>query len=174
MMNTTITKCTNADIDTIQALSCKAFRDAFGHLNSKENLNAFLETAYNTTKLLMELENSNSSFFIIYDNDVPAGYLKVNDHGAQTDIQDPLALEVERIYLVNEFIGKGYGRLLMEKAMELARHLEKSYLWLGVWEENEKAINFYQKFDFYPFSKHSFFIGEEEQFDLLLRKDLTC
>lgn len=60
---------------------------------------------------------------------------------------------------------------------EIATHYtfqqeKKTYVWLGVSEKNDKAILFYKKNGFYEFGTHSFFIGEEEQTDFVMRKNL--
>ncbi len=46
----------------------------------------------------------------------------------------------------------------------------KKSIWLGVWEENPKAIRFYEKNGFVPFSRHIFKMGDEEQTDIMMRK----
>ena len=61
----------------------------------------------------------------------------------------------------------------MDKALTLAREQGKSYVWLGVWEKNEKAIRFYNKNGFYKISTHTFVIGDDAQTDYIMRLDLT-
>ena len=61
----------------------------------------------------------------------------------------------------------------MEQAIAIAISRQKSYLWLGVWEHNTKALAFYQRFGFYRIGSHSFFVGQDEQTDFLLRKDIA-
>jgi ribosomal protein S18 acetylase RimI-like enzyme len=135
-------------------------------------MKAYLEQAYNINKLREELSNSNSTFYFLYTNEKLSGYLKLNEYKAQTDIYDPQCLEIERIYVTKEFQGKGLGSFLIKKAIDIANIRKKSYVWLGVWERNHKAILFYKKKGFYVIGKHSFFMGEEEQTDFIMRKDL--
>jgi len=172
-MNLTYRKCTIDDLEILRELSCQTFRDTYGHLNSEANMKAYLEFAYDTSKLLKELSNSSTCFYFVYDSNKLAGFLKLNEHDAQTDIHDPLSLEIERIYLAREFQGKGLGKALINKVVELATSSGKTYLWLGVWEKNDKAISFYKKNGFYKFGKHSFIIGDDEQADIIMRKDLV-
>jgi len=63
------------------------------------------------------------------------------------------------------------GSILLYKAIDMASIRKKSYIWLGVWEKNDKAILFYKKNGFYVIGQHSFFM-EEEQTDFIMRKDL--
>ena len=101
------------------------------------------------------------------------GYLKLNEAPAQTDVQDIQSLEIERIYVTKEFQGKRLGGYLMEQAVKVAVQRKKAYVWLGVWEMNERAIHFYKKNGFYRIGTHTFVMGEDEQTDYIMRKDLS-
>lgn len=171
-MNKAFHKCTQEDVYILQDISCKTFRETFADTNSPAELQKFLDKAYNEEKLRMELLNSNSQFYFLYTDGVLAGYLKLNEAPAQTEINDKSSLEIQRLYLLREFQGKGLGRELMDKALEIARAGEKEYVWLGVWEHNEKALAFYKKYGFYKIGSHSFFVGSDEQTDDIMRKDL--
>ncbi|EKB05870.1 Protease synthase and sporulation negative regulatory protein PAI 1 [Myroides odoratus] len=73
------------------------------------------------------------------------GYLKLNYGVSQTEIKDSNNIEIERIYVLQEYHGQKVGQILYEKALQVAYIKKVNYLWLGVWEENPKAIRFYQK-----------------------------
>ena len=75
---------------------------------------------------------------------------------SQTEKQSTNSLEIERIYVIKEFHGKNIGQLLCDKAIEVATQKGAEYVWLGVWEENPRAINFYKKNGFVEFDKHIF------------------
>ena len=171
-MNKSFHKCTHEDVYTLQEISCKTFRETFADTNSPEELQEFLDKAYDVEKLKEELVNGNSQFYFLYFNGALAGYLKLNEAPSQTEINDKNSLEIQRLYLLREFQGKGLGKELMDKAIELAKAGEKKYVWLGVWEHNEKALAFYKKYGFYKIGSHSFFVGSDEQTDDIMRKDL--
>jgi len=61
------------------------------------------------------------------------------------------------------------GQVLYEKAIQLAKERKAPYVWLGVWEENPRAIQFYKKNGFVEFDKHLFVLGEDEQTDLMMK-----
>jgi ribosomal protein S18 acetylase RimI-like enzyme len=56
--------------------------------------------------------------------------------------------------------------------MQIAKEVKAEYIWLGVWEENNKAIHFYTKNGFIPFDKHIFKLGDEEQTDIMMKLEL--
>ena len=115
---------------------------------------------------------SNAAFYFLYWDGKLAGYLKLNEASAQTDLHDEQSLEIERIYVSKEFQGEGLGRYLMDQAISIAIQRKKKYVWLGVWEKNEKALRFYRRNGFYQIGTHSFVMCDDEQTDYIMRKDL--
>jgi diamine N-acetyltransferase len=166
-----IRNCDVDDLIALQEISYRTYNDTFEHLNTSSNMKAYFEKAFNYNQLRDELLNRNSNFYFLFTEGELAGYLKINEYQVQTDIYDPKSLELERIYVKKAFQGNGLGRTLMDKAIEVAIDREKSYIWLGVWEKNVKAIQFYQDNGFYKIGKHSFFMGEEKQTDYIMKKD---
>lgn len=160
------------DLEILQNIGIQTFTETFAEDNTEEAMKKYLEESFNTEKIKSELNNPNSFFFIAWEEDNPVGYLKVNSGKAQTELQDDTSLEIERIYVKKSHHGKKVGQLLYNQALETARQLHKSYLWLGVWEENLRALNFYRKNGFVEFDKHIFKLGEEEQTDLMMKKIL--
>ncbi len=171
-MEKCLKKCTMDDFDVLRELSIRTYYETFAHLNTTEDMQVYLDEAFEINKLCGELNNSDSDFFLLYFNNTIAGYLKLNEAPSQTDVNDSDALEIERIYVAREFQDEGLGRYLMEQAINIATEHKKKYVWLGVWEKNEKAIHFYEKNGFYEIGTHSFVMGEDVQTDYIMRKDL--
>ena len=171
-MTPKIIKCTIEDLHKLQEISRETFYETFKDDNSAENMDAFLETAYHLPKLEKELANPSSQFFFVTVQEEVAGYLKVNMEDAQTEAMGNDALEVERIYIKPNYQKLGLGKLLLNHAIQLALQHNKSKIWLGVWEHNENALAFYKKLGFVQTSAHSFFMGDDEQIDLIMVKTL--
>lgn len=167
-----IRKCTPDDAVEVQQIGWKAYQETFAAMNSKETMAAYRNEAFEIDKIKNELLNPASYFYFVEVEGQLAGYLKVNAASAQTELQDPLSLEVERIYVLQAFQKMGLGRRLMEHAIEVALEKGKKYLWLGVWEKNCKAIQFYEKLGFTQIGIHDFVMGDEIQKDYMMRKDL--
>ncbi|MGG0184957.1 GNAT family N-acetyltransferase [Bacillus rhizoplanae] len=171
-MTINIKKCTLEDSRKLQEISYETFNEAFKHQNSSENMNAYLERAFNLKQLEKELSNISSQFFFVYFNNEVAGYLKVNTNDAQSEEMGDESLEIERIYIKNKFQKHGLGKYLLNKAMEIAMERNKKKIWLGVWGKNENAIAFYKKMGFVQTGAHSFYMGDEEQMDFIMTKTL--
>lgn len=171
-MTTMIKKCTQEELPKLQNISITTFTETFQEQNSPEHLQAYLEKAYNFKQLEQEVANPSSQFFFVSVNEEVAGYLKVNTDDAQTESMGSDFLEVERIYIKKAFQKHGLGKLLMDKAVEIAIEQQKKNIWLGVWENNENALAFYQKKGFIQTGSHSFFMGDDEQVDLIMVRTL--
>lgn len=171
-MTINIKKCTLEDSRKLQEISYETFNETFKHQNSPENMNAYLERAFNLKQLEKELSIVSSQFLFVYFNNEVAGYLKVNTNDAQSEEMGDESLEIERIYIMNKFQKHGLGKYLINKATEIAMERKKKKIWLGVWEKNETAIAFYKKMGFVQTGAHSFYMGDEEQMDFIMTKTL--
>jgi diamine N-acetyltransferase len=164
--------CILDDLYQLQELSIETFNDTFKDQNSLENMNAYLEKAYNLEQLKKELSHTSSQFFFVYFNEKIAGYLKVNTLDAQSEEMGDDAFEIERIYIKKPFQKHGLGKYLLNRAIEMAAEQGKRKIWLGVWEKNENAIAFYRKMGFVQTGAHSFYMGDEEQTDFIMVKTI--
>lgn len=166
-------KATINDIDQLQRIGKLTFVETFSMINSEENMKEYLDKWFSIEKLKTELTDQNSEFYFAFLNGNVIGYLKVNFGQSQTEKKNENALEIERIYVLKEFHGKKVGQLLYDKAIEVSKKKKVDYVWLGVWEDNARAIRFYEKNGFVEFDKHIFKLGEDEQTDLLMKLELN-
>ncbi|MBJ7695124.1 GNAT family N-acetyltransferase [Weissella confusa] len=172
-MTTTLKRLTVADVNELREISIETFTDTFGAQNTPENLRDYLADAYQESVLAKELENAGSLFYFVMVDDEIAGYLKLNVGDAQSEEMGEAALEVERIYVRKSFQRRGLGRVFIGEAEKVAHELHKDRIWLGVWEYNPNAIDFYEKMGFSKTGEsHDFYMGTDRQTDILMDKDL--
>ena len=153
-------------------IAVATFDETFASTNSKENMEDYFSRCFNEEVFRSELKNPDSWFWFIDYHGKLAGYLKYNIGSAQTELHEENGFELERIYVLKEFYGKGVGATLMDFARENAKKLGKEYLWLGVHEENFRALKFYEKYNMLQFSDHVFMMGKQPQRDILLKMSL--
>lgn len=170
-MGVRIRRCELTDLDALRNIAFQTFDDTFRRLNDTASFNEYLGASFSRAKLETELKNPNSTFFFLYSDDVLAGYMKINLRDAQTDLGDPEALEIGRIYVTRDFQGLGLGKALIDKAMEAARLAKKKTVWLGVWKKNGNAIAFYKKMGFAKSGTHDFYMGRKRQTDFIMRRN---
>lgn len=161
------------DIDQLQKIGRQTFYETFSEDNTEENMTKYLDERFSFEKLTTELNDKNAEFYFATLDKKVIGYLKLNFGQSQTEIKDDKALEIERIYVLKEFHGKSVGQLLYDKALQIAQQKETDFVWLGVWEENPRAINFYKKNGFVKFDKHIFKLGNDEQTDIMMKLKLN-
>jgi ribosomal protein S18 acetylase RimI-like enzyme len=158
-----------SDLAQLQKIGKTTFAETFTEHNTKEDLDKYLEESFSNEKLSLELNNPHSSFYFAEIENNVVGYLKINFGASQTELKDNEALEIERIYVLQAFHGKKLGQALYEKAIAIAKEMKVKYVWLGVWEQNHRALQFYKKNGFVPFDTHIFKLGNDEQTDIMMK-----
>ena len=164
-----IRKATVADLEMLQKLSIQTFTETFDVTNTPENIANYIDKSFNTEQLITELNTIESQFYLALSDTVPVGYLKINFGEAQTEIMEGNSLEIHRIYVLQTFHGKNVGQLLLDKAKNIGQTNGVTLIWLGVWEENHRALRFYTKNGFVVFDQHDFIMGTDKQTDLLMQ-----
>ena len=172
MNNLIIKEASLDDLEDLKNICKRTFYQTFSDQNTKKDMESYLKNNFSHQKLESEIKNSHSKYYLVQAEGKTAAYMKVNFDQAQTESGYKNTLEVQRIYVLQEYQGQHIGQLLMDIAQETAETNKLDYLWLGVWEENEKAIGFYKKHGFEKFDSHVFKLGEDEQTDILMRLPL--
>ena len=172
----TLAKATPAVAAQLAELSRQTFHDTFAADNRPEDMAAYEAKAFGPDIQLAELQDRENTFLLAYLNAELVGYAKLRDNSGLglAEGQDPAGrLEVERLYVRQDWLGTGLGAALMRGALALAEQLACSAVVLGVWEKNERALVFYQRFGFRQIGQHPFRLGQDVQTDLILRKGLA-
>jgi ribosomal protein S18 acetylase RimI-like enzyme len=165
----TLRKCSLAMLQELREISKITFADTYADQNEPKVFKEYLGQAFSESKLKLELANPQSEFYFYYYESKLAGYVKVNFSAAQTDVNDNKSLKIERIYVLKHMQGKGVGLTLLNHSIKIAQENSLTYIWLGVWKKNPKAISFYDHQGFHQFDTHSFYIGDDLQDDALMK-----
>lgn len=157
------------EIPALVEMAQTAFVQAFTEGNKPENVSFYMNDAFTEKQFKKEFESEGSQFFVAIFEGKVIGYTKVNEVPSQTDIHDSESLEVARLYVLEDYLGIGLGKTLLNLAISQAKEKGKKYLWLGVWEKNVRAIRFYEKNGLKIFGSHPFPFGDEIQTDYLMK-----
>lgn len=157
----------------LAALKAATFVETFAEDNDPAHVEAHLAREFTPAVVERSLEDDRSTTWWLLDDGAPVGFLKVNRGGAQTEPDLDEGLEVEQIYVLASQHGRGLGGRLLERAISTARAEGFPFVWLGVWERNLRAIAVYEHLGFVAFGDHTFFFGNEEQRDVLMRFDIA-
>ncbi|MBN8675177.1 MAG: GNAT family N-acetyltransferase [Chitinophagales bacterium] len=172
MPNIEIRFATGDDAGLIADLSRQTFYETFAADNTKEDMDKFMNEQFTKEALMEEVRAPGNIFLLAFDAGIPVGYVRMRENNIPPELDDKNALEIARIYATTNSTGKGVGRALMEKCIAVALELNKTTIWLGVWEKNERAIGFYTKWGFEKFADHDFVLGNDRQNDWLMKKKL--
>jgi len=161
-----------ADLLALQEISRQTFFDTFADINTPADMQQYLEENLSMEQLNKEWSNASTTFYFVKQKDEVLAYLKINEADAQTEQRKEASLEIERIYVRKTDQRKGIGQFLLDFSIQVTKDKKFKVIWLGVWEHNQRAIQFYEKNGFNFFGKHSFFLGQDEQTDLLMELHL--
>ena len=87
-MITLFRQCTIDDLDILPSFSRQRYFETFADMNTPDNMTAYLDEAFALEKIRAEQSDANAAFYFLYWDGKLAGYLKLNEASAQTDLHD--------------------------------------------------------------------------------------
>jgi diamine N-acetyltransferase len=164
---------TTEDAKMLSELAAKTFYDTFAKDNTPQNIASYIKESFSSEIQLNELSDPDIIFLIAELDDIPIGYAKLRMNSKDEAVKGTNPMELERIYAVQEYLGKGVGKELMKASIHEAKERGCDSIWLGVWEKNQKAIDFYKKWGFKEVGTHIFKLGDDPQNDYVLELELA-
>ena len=161
------------ELGLLRKVAIETFIEAFAEFNTAENMEAFLKEAYHPDTLEKEWREEGSMSYLVWEESDPIGFARLRINGEVENQLGKNTIELQRLYVHPVHQGKKIGSLLMKQVFDYARKHAYEWIWLGVWERNFKAQEFYAKWGFEKFSEHIFQMGDDPQVDWLLRKKMS-
>lgn len=159
------------ELGLVRKIGIEASTAAFAAYNTAENMNAFLR-AYDLPQLEKEWKETGSVHYLAWDGPAPAGFARLRLNNEVENYLGKNTIELQRLYVHPDYQRKSIGSLLMKQGLDYAAKQNYEWIWLGVWERNFKAQEFYAKWGFEKFGEHIFQMGDDPQIDWLLSKSL--
>jgi GNAT superfamily N-acetyltransferase len=160
------------DAALLADLGAHTFSETFSADNSPEDMAAYLAASFGLARQTAELTDPASTFFIAEVGGRAAGYAKLHAGEPAEGVEGPEPVELVRLYVSREWLGRGVGEALMRACVDEARRAGHETIWLGVWERNARAQAFYRKWDFRAVGEHVFHLGSDPQRDILMERAL--
>ena len=167
-----IRRGTVVDAALLSELGARTFAETFAADNTPEDLAAYTSASFNVAQQTAELEDPASIFLIAEINGTAAGYARLRASEPEKCIEGANPIELVRLYVSRDWLGKGIGGELMRACLDAARQAGHETIWLGVWEGNPRAQAFYRKWNFRAVGEHIFPLGLDLQRDLLMERAL--
>jgi GNAT superfamily N-acetyltransferase len=168
----TIRRGTLHDAGLLSELGALTFSETFAADNTPEDLAAYIATSFNLAQQTAELQDPASTFLIAEVDGRAAGYAMLHEGQPEKGVEGANAIELVRLYVSREWLGRGIGEQLMRACVDEARQTGHETLWLGVWERNGRAQAFYRKWNFRAVGEHMFQLGSDMQRDILMERPL--
>ena len=160
------------DAALLSELGARTFSETFAADNTPEDLAAYIAESFSVAQQTAELEDPGSVFLIAEVEGRAAGYAKLHDGKPEKGVEGANPIELVRLYVSREWLGRGIGEQLMRACIDEARQAGHETIWLGVWERNARAQAFYRKWNFQTVGEHVFRLGSDLQTDLLMQRTL--
>jgi GNAT superfamily N-acetyltransferase len=171
-MEIMIRRAVPADAEMLAQLAARTFYDAFESSNTPENMQAYMSAAFDLPGVERELADPSSKFLIAEVGGEPAGYAKLYEGEVPECVTGPDPIEIVRLYVEQRWWGSGVGRALMETCLDEARESGYRTIYLGVWEQNHRALAFYRKWRFEIVGSHILMVGDDPQNDWWMERRL--
>lgn len=157
---TSIIKANEKDIKLLADIGRVSFIESHGNSASKADINKYVNEKYNYEVFKEEISDPENIYHIIYHNEHTAGFSNINFNAKHSNIQMKNVTKLDRIYLLKEFYGLKLGYELFTFNVELSKKNGQAGMWLFVWKENHRAVNFYKKTGFKIIGSHDFKLSE--------------
>ncbi|MDQ3321477.1 MAG: GNAT family N-acetyltransferase [Acidobacteriota bacterium] len=160
------------DAEMLARVGWQSFEEAFGEhpKNHPDDMKLYRAEYFSRERVESDLREKDTVYLIAELENEIAGYAKIKFDSRENCIADGKTLELCRLYALDRFISKGVGKALMLEYLDTARRGDCEVCWLGVWEFNYRAQEFYRKFGFEKCGEHVFQLGSDPQIDWVMQK----
>ncbi len=163
-----ITRGNIGDAAELSVFAAQTFRDTFSADNNPQDLQAHLEKNYGPVQQRAELENPDIATILVRSDGELVAYAQVRKSTPPACVDASSSVELHRFYVARKAHGTGLASLLMDEVHRAARGFAGGHIWLGVWENNPRAIAFYTKAGFVDTGSHVFMVGPDKQIDRVM------
>jgi len=167
----TLKIATVADAEWLVDMARKVFFDTFETYYEPDVFHSYTDEAFTVAQFQKELVDPSATFVVAWEADTPTGYLKLKRNYLPEVLKGYQALEISRLYVDQQWHGRGIAQMLMNEALETAKRENYPHIWLGVWPPNARAIRFYEKYGFEIVGKHPFQMGDLLEEDLVMVRE---
>ena len=168
----TIRYASATDASGLSRLGAETFRATYAENNPPHVVDAYVAEHYSTAVQLAELQDDRLIFLVAEIDTQLAGFALLRTDQTHPDVEAARPIRLARIYVdapyLGSGLGSGLGSALMERCIAEGATRGHDVLWLGVWEENRKAIAFYERWGFGRVGLEIFDVGGDKQRDAIL------
>ena len=156
------------DASELSLLGAHTFRATYAEANRPDLVDGYIADHYSPTMQLAELQDSRLIYLVAEIDTRLVGFALLRTDQTHPGVKGTHPIRLARIYVDTPYVGYGLGSSLMEHCINDCRSSGHDVQWLGVWEENRKAIAFYERWGFRRVGFEFFDVGGDKQRDAIL------
>ena len=160
------------DAAELAAFAGRTFEEAFAANNNPDHLQAHLVATYGPTQQAAELADPSVVTILARLGQELVAYAQVRQSSPPPCVDHAAPVELHRFYLDSRVHGTGLASRLMRAVHRASEELQGKHIWLGVWEQNPRAIAFYKRELFVDVGTTYFMVGPDKQTDRVLVAEL--
>ena len=171
--STIIRRASPDDAALLASMGQRTFVDSFGPFNPPADIDAYVATHFSAAQAAAELRDPAVTILLLFEDESAIGYAKLLAGETPPTVHGPAPVELARIYLEQHAIGKGHGSGLLQACLDAASRDGFETIWLGVWQHNERAIRFYERWGFRRVGELTFILGSQRQTDFVMERPVV-
>jgi GNAT superfamily N-acetyltransferase len=136
-----------SDVKKLSILFKQVYIQTYGVEGVSDEYANFITKQFSEERL-QELINQHSDFLIVAEykgNLVGVAEIEFNK---KSPVGNLIATELNKLYILEWFCGQGIGYSLLAETEKIVREKGLNEMWLWVYEENYRAIQFYERQNF--------------------------
>lgn len=138
-----IRKAMHADLEALSRLCERTFGETYDDLTADE-VRSYAREFFSVPVLQEHLDSNTDQVFVV-EQDRLLGYTLLCESSPPLPLATEPGIECVRLYLERAAHGRTLGRHLLDTAIRWAGENGYRTLWLKVWDQNTRAIAFYEK-----------------------------
>ena len=168
-----VRKAESKDAMALARVAESTFRATFGSSNSAENMAAHCHNNYSEELQRSEIMNPGMVNLLCEQEGELVGFAQLRWGKPPSCVKAKHPGEIQRLYVVESAHGKGVAQALMSACIEESQSRNFDAIWLGVFENNPRAIAFYGKIGFVKVGEHIFPVGNDPQRDVIMLRPIA-
>ena len=164
-MPTAIRHAAPQDAALLASFAAQAFSDTYRELSDAQEIADYVAEHFQPEVMAGVIRDPACTVLLAWVGEQLAGYAIVRAEPAPACVMGAAPLKLWRIYLGEGFIGQGVGAALLLAVHEQARLRGAQTLWLGVYDRNVRAVEFYERFGFAKVGGQEFEFGGQIYID---------
>jgi diamine N-acetyltransferase len=143
------------------------------YIKNDKDVKDFCDASFLVSKIKKELANENILFWIILYDELPVGFAKVILHKKNEFIKAKNVCQLDKIYILNDFLGMKLGNTLHSTIINHVKQLKFDAIWLVTYIYNYNAIQFYESREYQKVGAIDFIVAEKGYKNHILMKNLN-